>query len=143
MTVIDGIEQGVATVARGITRRRLLRRAGKGALGVAFGTAYLWHRPLPAYAGQFCSGARCNETRCYDTGRCHCTCRTRPATYQGWTCNQCGDYGCWITGSCYRCCDCCVDYVVSGVRCGGDCPGGGCSPRAMYECACVSNAPVC
>lgn len=137
--LLNRLDSTMEATARGLTRRRLMQRAGTGALGVAFGTAYLWQRPDLA-SGQHtaCQGILCSSTRCYDSGYCHCTTRTKRRAYTRGYCLGCdGGTACWTEqhGCLWRCCDCCADYDTLWYTC--DFCGGffwACVCRGIVSC---------
>jgi hypothetical protein len=115
---LAALDDAVANAARGMTRRRLVRRASAAALGLAYGTAFLWQRPdLSGANHNACSGVHCSSTRCYDSGYCHNTTRTGR---RGYNTNYCigssGGVACWSNNG-YRCCDCCADYNTGSFSC--------------------------
>lgn len=137
LTRLDG---AVAATASGMTRRRLLRRAGGTALAMSFGTAFAWQRPDLAHAGQIACGGypNCRDTRCYSNGTCHNTSASRRQYYASGTCAPYqGGISCWNEqhGCLWRCCDCCVDYNTGSIACSG-CGGSrwACLCRGIISC---------
>jgi hypothetical protein len=128
----------VEGAARGITRRRLMRRAGSVALGAAVVTAYgsrtreeaiACTSPSPCYGAPLCGSHRCNGFYCA-AGRSD----TNWSCYGGGRC--CGNSGvdnCWeYTPTRTRCCDCCAyrPSCTTGASCSG------CGSSGWYTCIC-------
>lgn len=134
-----GPERLVHGAARGMTRRRLLRRAGSVALGAAVTTAYLGRggsevavactNPSPCFGAPLCGGHRCNGYLCR-SGRAD----TNYMCYAAYRC--CGNAGvdnCWEhTQTRTRCCDCCA--LNAGCTTGGRCSG--CGGGVWHACIC-------
>jgi hypothetical protein len=139
----NAIDSMVAGSARGVTRRRFLRRAGQAAFGTAVAVAYGSLTVRPAEAAVCGPSPYCNlSTRCYSSGACHNTSRTKPRAYSKFYCisSGAGYPNCWYAtspaGNRYRCCDCCADYNTGGNRCSTNCGSG------FYACICRSAGPV-
>ncbi len=144
-------EDLVERSARGISRRRFLRRAG-GAVAAASIASVVWRpgmawaeciaRTDPFNADRICGPSPyCSSTRCYDSGRCHHSTQHRARTYGGNRCvSEITDYSnCWCvckSGNLYRCCDCCADTYQGGIT--DYCERATCPTpnQGWYECIC-------
>jgi hypothetical protein len=122
----DGI---AVAAARGVTRRRLLRNAGAGALGVTLGAAFAGTQearlafahgsasspcgPSPIAPSGYCPGGNCNPPS---------ACGRR--AYSTFTCS--GASNCWSEDyrssghGLWNCCDICIPSS-SGSACSGPC----------------------
>lgn len=102
------LDELVVRSARRVSRRGFLRRLANGAVGVAFGTAFLWRRPdLAAANHNPCSGKHCASTLCGSEGRCKSgQLNIKRRRYNGNYCVSDTTPHCWEAGG-YRCCDCC------------------------------------
>ena len=134
------LDHAVLATARGITRRRLLRRAGSGAFGLLVAGAFFSRTAEEAFADQVACSAGgipvCSSTRCYSNGTCHNTLQTRPAYHNTGTCTTSNH--CWLEqpANCiWQCCDCCVNYNTGFEAC-NSCAGiyWGCACRAILAC---------
>lgn len=141
----------VVRAARGtaLTRRRFLRNAGCAAVSTSFVLA-MGTRANASHVsgcgdlkadGRVCGPSPyCSSSRCYESGACHNSTRTKPRAYASNYCIGSGDgyVNCWCTaafGNKYRCCDCCVDYNTGGNACQSNCGSG------WYACIC--NGYIC
>lgn len=139
---VDRLDNIVESSARGLSRRRLFRGAGEGALAGILGTAFLWGRhnvaSTSAAMREACQGNPiCRSTRCYDSGYCHYTDGGATSAYRVYDSTTCSDgYGevnCWeeiVNGYRWRCCDCCMNYYTGGPRCTTYCG------TTKYACIC-------
>jgi hypothetical protein len=114
MTILQVPDRLVAATARGVTRRRFVRRAGSVALGGVIAGAYVL-RPeearaacnwdiAPCSGSPLCGGFRCDGYKCIVSSTPHTnwSCYTRYLC-----CNNAGTANCWCNGG-TRCCDCCA-----------------------------------
>lgn len=140
MKVSESPERLAAAAARGLTRRRFMRRAGSVALGATVATAYVGRAPddvkavctspSPCYGAPRCGSFRCNSWYC-DAARAD----TNWSCYGGGRC--CGNSGvnnCWDhPPTRTRCCDCCA-YNPS---CKTGAPCSSCGSSGWYTCICL------
>lgn len=138
MKIARSPERLVTASAKGMTRRRFMRRAGTTALGAAVTTAYLGRRsdeakacanPAPCYGAPRCGGHRCNGFQC-DAARAD----TNWSCYGGGQC--CGNAGydnCWEAPGRIRCCDCCAHNA----ECTTGAPCSGCGSSNWHTCICL------
>jgi hypothetical protein len=138
MTDMHPADRLVGRAARALTRRRLLRNAGAGALSFSLGVAFLGERrasPVLAHGSSshpcgpspYCPSARCFDGQCSNAaGR----------VYSTYTCRPRALGGCWpedyrsVGRGMWRCCDCCA-LDGGGNRCGS------CGDRhTRYACIC-------
>lgn len=150
----------VALTATGITRRRLVRRAGEVALGAAMAGAFLDRVATdPSYAltcwGQNGCGSECKREDCGPSPPCgdnHCRDDGECANYQEprhhtrnryYGDDQCrgevqNDFSvnCWcncFSGNVHRCCDCCQENDTGDWR---RCHNCGVNNENWYRCFC-------
>jgi hypothetical protein len=154
-------ERVVARTATGITRRRLLRRAGGVALGAALAAAYLDKVATdPAFAvtcfghgdihcGLACKtepcgpSPKCGDNHCHANGQCMQNdvggSHTKGRTYEGGECTALPDVdyrgNCWCNcsgGKMRRCCDCCQENDTGADKFCWNCPW----QNPWYKCHC-------
>ena len=124
----------VRRAASAMTRRRLLRNSGAGALSLALGGALVSRRADPAFARGTAShpcgpSPYCPSGRCYN-GQCS---NAAGRYYDTYTCNPNNLGGCWtedyrnVGAGYWKCCDCCA-WDGGGATCSG------CSSRRACIC---------
>jgi hypothetical protein len=117
--------------ARGVTRRRLLRNSGAGALGLALGSAMAGTEFAGTALAHGTSSHPCGPSPiasencpCY-RGNCNVPCACIKRNYSTYTCNASAS-NCWtedyrnVGKGRWSCCDVCV-VNGSGPRCSGSC----------------------
>ncbi len=146
MSAHDVLTLPSATVdraARGLTRRRLIRRGGGAAIGVALGSRVLMWGTPPARAngtpGSPCGPSPlCPGSNCWN-GQCS-NCAGR--VYNTFTCAPGQPGGCWVENYCgtgqgkWQCCDCCCFNGTGSVcsSCGDSHTRKACLCRKQLSC---------
>lgn len=138
----------VATTARGITRRRVLRNAGGFALGAAVTTAYIGGGS--EVLAQCTSASPCGPSPLCGPSRCsgfHCV----PSSVTKWAvwgsgpqpCDNGGSRNCWASPCTnhriYSCCDCCAHNPTCTT--GASCTG--CGSSGWRKCICRQATGTC
>jgi hypothetical protein len=132
---LNRVDQLVLFAARGMTRRRLLRRTGGLALSGALGAVFLGPAAQnAAAASRACGGAVvCASDRCTSLGHCrdNTIIGVRPGGYLHGDCFYSSGTQCWTEqfDCLWVCCDCCVNYNTGFGAC-TNCGGG------YYACVC-------
>jgi|HubBroStandDraft_6_1064221.scaffolds.fasta_scaffold1734240_2 hypothetical protein len=131
-THLGGVADRVAlSAARSVTRRRLLRNAGAGALGLTLGAALAGTREARVAFAHGSAGSPCGPSPIAPAGSCPSGNCNPPAEcfgryYNTFTCDGQFNGGCWSedyrgTGQgLWNCCDICLNSG-SGTACSGSC----------------------
>jgi hypothetical protein len=135
MTMQAFSDRVVREAAGAMSRRRLFRNAGAGALGLAVSASYLGAREArvavahgssshPCGPSPYCPSARCYNGNCSNAAGRY---------YSTYTCHPNALGGCWtedyrsVGKGRWQCCDCCA-LDGGGAACSG------CSPRRACIC---------
>lgn len=137
-------------VARGLTRRQFLKRAGQAGLVLALSTTnLLWHTGTasadpctgPCGPSPLCSNTKCSSGNCnLSVSGVKRRVNANTGVHEGYACGSNTANNCWVedccsrNGSFWNCCDCCVSGTQAPL----------CTPNcSKHACICRTNLHVC